>query len=182
MSRSKYSPEAVEIIIDAIRKEGTHTKAWIAAKISRYTFYEWIKKYPEFATKVAQAEKFFDDNQPQNQILLAKRSLIDYLEGRAIETWTSEETTEVYNAAGELTNTVKKRAVKRVKRPPPPWVIDRVLGKSLNIEELFLALVVEGILPADKLEEFRKVIIEIQKTALKTLSPNAPILPESQDN
>lgn len=54
--KTKYTPERVEKILQAIRLGATYKIACAYAGINPDTFYEWLKRHPEFADAVKQAE------------------------------------------------------------------------------------------------------------------------------
>lgn len=53
--RSKYLPEVVEALIGAIETGATDENACAEAGIDESTFYDWIKKKPDFANRVQRA-------------------------------------------------------------------------------------------------------------------------------
>lgn len=57
--KTRYTPETVERITDALRRGMTHKLACAAARIHVDTFYTWIAQYPEFSEAVKKAEADF---------------------------------------------------------------------------------------------------------------------------
>lgn len=53
--KSKYTPEIVERICESLKLGVTMQGAAYAAGINPDTFYEWKKRYPEFAERVTRA-------------------------------------------------------------------------------------------------------------------------------
>ena len=60
---TKYTPERVERILEAIRKGNTRDTAAKLAGVSATQMYEWMNKHPEFAEAIekadAEAEGFY---------------------------------------------------------------------------------------------------------------------------
>jgi transposase len=54
--KSKYTPEVVKKITDAIRLGATYELAASYAGIAQSTFFEWMNTKPEFAEQVKEAE------------------------------------------------------------------------------------------------------------------------------
>lgn len=53
---TKYSPETVEAICQALREGNTRKDACSVAGISEETFSQWRKRYPEFLDSIEKAE------------------------------------------------------------------------------------------------------------------------------
>ena len=53
--KSKYTPELVKIIIDALSVGATDGDACLSAGIDESTFYDWMNKKPEFSDRVTRA-------------------------------------------------------------------------------------------------------------------------------
>lgn len=126
MAKSKYNSERVAKMIDAIVIDGSDRAGWTGGGISEDTFYQWMKKYPEFSEGVASAKQEYRNNCPETLKRQAQKAFADYLFGRVEETWSA---TEVISD-GE--RQIVKETVKRVRRGPPQWAIERVLGPDLN--------------------------------------------------
>ena len=126
MAKSKYNSERIAKIIDAIFVNGSDRAGWTGGGISEDTFYQWMKKYPEFSEGVAIAKQDYRNNCPETLKRQAQKAFADYLFGRVEETWTS---TEVISDGDRQ---IVKETVKRVRRGPPQWAIERVLGPELN--------------------------------------------------
>lgn len=53
---TKYTPETVKRIVDAIRLGATHELACHYGGIDHATFYRWIQRYSEFSDAIKEAE------------------------------------------------------------------------------------------------------------------------------
>jgi len=155
MAKSKYSPETVEAILDAIRERGGDEDGWLAGQISRTTFYEWQNQHPDFQKGVAIAKREYRESLPEVQRCQARRAFNDYLFGRIEEVWESEE--QIMEANGDVT---LKRITKKVKRGPAVWAIERVLGKNLDILEGIKILIESGLAPERLIEATERRISE----------------------
>ena len=54
--KTKYTPETVAKIVQAIKTGATYELAANFAGIGKTSFYDWLDKYPEFANAVKEAE------------------------------------------------------------------------------------------------------------------------------
>lgn len=82
---------------------------------------------------------------PDDAIAQAKNTLCHYLFNGDTQTWTSKEIHK--DPAGNIIKTVEKIA--KVAKGPPPWVIDRVRGKSYDELEAVKTLVEAEWLPRE---------------------------------
>lgn len=155
MAKSKYSPETVTLILDAIRERGGDEDGWLAGQISRTTFYEWQNQHPDFQKGVAIAKREYQESLPAVQRRQARRAFNDYLFGRIEEVWESEEQT--FEANGDLTI---KRTIKKVRRGPAVWAIERVLGRNLDILEAIKTMIESGLAPEQLIEVTERRIAE----------------------
>ncbi|MBE9015831.1 hypothetical protein C7Y66_10950 [Chroococcidiopsis sp. CCALA 051] len=161
MAKTKYTPERVEIILAAIRQEGGDRAGWEAGEINENTFYEWLRKHGEFAQGVAQAKQEYQRNCPTALKRQAKRSLAEYLFQGTTETW---ETTEILeDGCGNVK--LVKRSTKTVRRGPPQWAIERVLGERMHELECVKVLVESGWLPESTVEKIATKLKELNETA-----------------
>lgn len=53
---TKYTPETVKKIVDAVRLGATYRLACDFAGITEETFSQWRKRYPEFSAQIKEAE------------------------------------------------------------------------------------------------------------------------------
>lgn len=72
---SKYTPETINKIYEALRSGCTDLDAAHAVGISKDTFYEWIKTKTDFADIVKNAKKEFQDWEYNGILSDAKKSL-----------------------------------------------------------------------------------------------------------
>lgn len=59
MTKSKYTPEIVEVICEEIATTGRARDGIEAAGINPSTFYIWLKRYPNFSNEVQKAKATF---------------------------------------------------------------------------------------------------------------------------
>lgn len=143
--KTKYTKEIVEKILSVYRETASDKAAYLCANVSPDTFYKWKLKYPEFSEALAIAAAEYRMSLPNDAIARAKEALNTYLYNGDIQTWTSR---EIYkDPDGNIIRTVEK-VTKQVKGTPP-WVIDRVLGKSYDELEAVKTLVEAGWLPPE---------------------------------
>ncbi|HEY9831498.1 MAG TPA: hypothetical protein V6D26_13020, partial [Stenomitos sp.] len=135
MAKSKYTPEIVEVIVEAIRKTGSDTAGWQAAGIAKDTFYGWCKKHPDFSDKIKNAKSEYRETCPEAIIAQAQKSFADYLFGRAEVSVTSFE-----RGHSEKQGAYSKEITKRMKFGTPRWAIERVLGKPYDELEALKSL------------------------------------------
>lgn len=143
MAKSKYTPEIVQKIIDAIAATGKDEPGWLAGEISETTFYAWQEKYPEFSELVVKAKDEYRDTCPETLVRQAKKAFADYLFGRMTRVHYTKET-GVNARTGEP---YEKEIVQHIPVGVPRWAIERVLGKPLDVLEAVKTLAEAGILP-----------------------------------
>ncbi len=143
MAKSKYTPETIQKIIDAIVATGKDEPGWLAAGISETTFYAWLERYPEFSESVGKAKDEYRDTCPDMLVRQAKKAFADYLFGR-MERVTYTKEVGVNARTGEP---YEKEITQRVPVGIPRWAIERVLGKPLDIFEAVSTLSEAGVLP-----------------------------------
>ncbi len=141
MAKSKYKPEIVQAIVEAIAATGRDADGQKAGAISVDTFYRWLKQYPEFSESIQRAKAEFRKTCPETLRAHALQRLGEYVRGEVIETWVKTSATK--DAKGELVSTT--RSVTEIRRGCPQWAIDRVLGKGLPILEAMQVLLNEGV-------------------------------------
>ncbi|QLE46441.1 hypothetical protein FD723_40225 (plasmid) [Nostoc sp. C052] len=164
--KNTYCEEIVQVIIEAITDKGGDRDGWEAAHLSKDTFYKWKREYPEFADKIAIAKREYKENLPADQKRQARRAFSDYLFGRAVDTWETEEV-----ISGEE-GTIHKRSTKTVRRSPPKWAIERALGRSMDVLEVVNTLIelkmldpatiqtVQGTLDMAKIEIINQIMLQ----------------------
>jgi hypothetical protein len=164
--KNTYCDEIVAKIIKAIADKGGDRDGWEAVHLSKDTFYKWKREHPEFADQIALAKKEYQENLPEDQKRQARRAFNDYLFGRAEDTW---ETDEIITGEEGITH---KRSVKKVRRSPPKWAIERALGRGMDILEVINTLIelkmvapeairtVEGKLDTVKLEIINEIMLK----------------------
>jgi len=162
LARSKYTPERVEKIVEAIATNGGDESGWVAGKISSTTFYDWIAKYPEFSESIERAREKFKKNAPLHQKKLAKERLTEVLEDGQTITWKTTRTRRLNHCTpnGKLKwyqeETVSETHEEN--RGVPQWAIDRILPKAPpDIESAIALLEQHGYivtLPTDQIAEF----------------------------
>ena len=138
----KYTPATINTILAALSQTGSDRIAIAQAEIDRTTYYEWLRKNPEFAEKVKAAKQEYRDRLTSSDtrlIDLAHAQILKLLENGASETWESN------SVEGELNGTTEipkhySRTQKRVSRHTPSWVLDRVMGPAGEAIELLAYL------------------------------------------
>ncbi|MEM9450693.1 MAG: transposase [Cyanobacteria bacterium P01_E01_bin.6] len=118
----RYTTRRADEICRAIEKIGSVKEACKSIGLQPSTFYNWKKKYPEFSEKVDNAKLRYPNNIPANQLELAVQRLNEFLMHGTTE---QQITTTRIECNGKVTI---QETVKEIKRPTPPWVIQRVLG------------------------------------------------------
>lgn len=143
MSRkSKYSPELVKTICDAIAQTGSDRAGYEAGGISAETFYQWLKKNPEFSEGISRAKTEYQDICPGSLVRQANKAFADVLYGRVEVSVATLKRKQNKDGTTESTEMVRKF------RPSVPrWAIERVLGKPLDVLEAIKTLAQAGILP-----------------------------------
>jgi transposase-like protein len=157
--KSKYTPETVQLIVDAIEETGKDVEGCKAACITENTFYRWLKEKSEFSQLITSAKATFRANRPQSLRSEAVKRLAEYIKGEAIEVY--DKTTATKDAKGNLISTTK--SVTKIKRGCPQWAIDRVLGKSMPVLEAVQVLLNEGIASPSMAAVVESSIDEMQR-------------------
>lgn len=138
--KSKYTPDRVAVIVSAIEATGFDKDGIKAGGIGHDTFYKWISEFPEFAEKVAKAKDKFRYTCPETLRKKGLEVVAQYMNEGVTDTVTTEEV--VKDANGRVKETRFSR--KTFKKPPPHWIIDRVLGKNLPLIEAVQVLIQNG--------------------------------------
>ncbi|MBW4597689.1 MAG: hypothetical protein KME46_33495 [Brasilonema angustatum HA4187-MV1] len=165
--REKYSQELAEIICQAIASEGTDVCGFEAAGISKNTFYQWLKKYPEFNAAIEAAREKYTRDRPESDKRQARKCLSDYLYNGIVIEWeiTGETVRNIEDPDGTvkqvLRETFKKKHIER--RQCPKWVLDRVLGKNTAILDALQTLLTEGVASERQAEIISRGVALIEK-------------------
>jgi hypothetical protein len=166
--KTKYTPDRVELVLSVIKQTGSQTAACEAADICQAVFYNWQKKYPEFVEALTKAKEEFQKKAPDAIIQQANEVLRNYLFDGHTETW---ETTEIHkDASGNVTRVVEQR--RKINRPTPEWVINRVFGKQIPLLEAMNVLLAEGVATLDQVQIVRTGLTQIEQR-LRQASPYA---------
>lgn len=176
MAKSKYTPDRVERILDAIRETGSDRAGYEAGEIGDTTFYDWQGKYPEFSEGVAHAKQQYRKSCPDEIKNRAKAALADYLfNGCTVERESqTESVTIVEDAQGKVKEVRKEKSTNKniEKRPPPQWAIDRVLGKPIALLEAMQLLLIEKVATQEQADIVADGISQIEER-LKKLSQSS---------
>lgn len=176
MAKSKYTPERIEKILDAIRETGSDRAGWEAGEISKETFYVWINTYSDFSDGIAHAKSEFRKSCPEEIKNRAKAALADYLfNGCTVERESQTETTTIIEDANGKVKEIRKEKSNNKnieKRPPPQWAIDRVLGKPIALLEAVQLLLAEKVATQQQADIITDGISQIEER-LKGLSQSS---------
>jgi hypothetical protein len=182
VAKSTYKPELIDPIISKIVECGNIERGIEESTIKRRTFYAWLKKYPEIGQRVAEAKEEFRRTCPQELKIIAKKTVADYLLNGNVIQWESTINTEIIiqDPTGKVLeiqhhNTRKSHTERR---PPPQWVIERVLGSKVDVLEAIELLLQEGVATQDQAQIVAEGIAAIE-SKLKSLSGNRS-LPEGE--
>lgn len=152
--KTKYSPERVETICQAIAAYGGDEAGWKAGRISKQTFYVWLKDFPDFCDLIECAREQFRENLDENLKITTLSRLQDILQNGQIIRWTKTikrgKTTR--NGASEQNcwteeyeETIEES---EENRGVPQWAIERVLGKPIqSLEEAIKLIEAHGLKP-----------------------------------
>ena len=121
----KYSQERIDKMLEAIAQHGTNRAGYEALGVSKDTFYRLKKDNPDFCESVAEAKRNFRSNLSEETRDTARQTIHDLILYGNIEEWHKEKLN--YNDKGELLG--KEVTKTYVKRLPPPWAYELVLGK-----------------------------------------------------
>lgn len=153
MAKSKYIPERVERILEAVALDGGDRAGWEAGEITEATFYRWQKEHREFRESLARAKEDYRRTCQPRLKLQARRALADYLfEGNIVKREKSGESVKIVEDADGNVKLVEKTTYSdryTDRMPPPQWAIDRVLGKATDELAAVNILIQAGWLPAE---------------------------------
>jgi hypothetical protein len=103
---TKYTPDRVSRILDALREGNTRKVAGHAGGISHETFSQWLHRHPEFAESVTCAESDAERKAVQAVLSAALhgqwQAAAFWLERRRNKEWGKVDRTEVYTQVREL--------------------------------------------------------------------------------
>lgn len=134
-AKGKYSEENVQRCLDAIALYGTDKSGYTAIPLSHETFYKWISEKPEFAERVTQARRTWQESQGSTAKLKAWDVLRRYLFEGQIDHWTIVK--DALTQDGEIIQLTETRTIRRA---TPQWVIERYLGKGMHELEALQAI------------------------------------------
>ena len=120
-----YSQKQIDEMLEAIAQHGTNRAGYEALGVSKDTFYRLKKENPDFCESVAEAKRTFRSNLSEETRDSARQTIHDLILYGNIEEWHKEKLN--YNDKGELLG--KEITKTHVKRLPPPWAYELVLGK-----------------------------------------------------
>lgn len=166
--KTRYSADVVAKILDALRRSGSDRVAIEAAGISSAAFYRWQQEFQEFREGIAQAKLEYRENCPDVLRQQAHWSFEDYLYGRVEEVWTTHETVR------DGDKIIYKEIVKKVKRGVPQWVIERVLGKTVDELEAVKCLVESGWIPRHVLIVATESLVQVRDRVRQAFQPEDP--------
>ena len=157
--RSKYTPDTIQLITDAIEETGKDESGMRAGGIASSTYFQWLKDKPEFLEKVTLAKDRFRANRPQSLRSEAVKRLAEYIRGEAVEVY--DKLVETKDGDGVLIS--RTRSLTKIKRGCPQWALDRVLGKSMPVLEAVQVLLNEGIASPSMAAVVESSIDEMQR-------------------
>jgi hypothetical protein len=170
--KSKYTPERVQLICDAIAQTGSDESGWKSGGISEPTFYAWQNQFPEFSESVIAAKSEYRATCPETLVRQANKAFADLLFGRMERVATTKRVGHDPKRGYWEEETVTRTPV-----GVPRWAIERVLGPSFDEMDAIKILVKAGYLPQEFIEVTSEQFSEL-RTRIKTLF--AGILPDLQ--
>jgi hypothetical protein len=159
---SKYTPECVETICDAIARTGSDKLGFEVGGISKATFYTWIEQHPDFSDAVIEARAEYRNSCPEVLVRQANKAFSDYLFGKMEKVVTTTESGS--NSFGDY----EKEIVRRIPVGIPRWAIERVLGPETDELRAIQVLARAGWLPEQFLEVTHEQFREL-RSRLKAL-------------
>ena len=170
MAKTKYIPETVEAIVQALEMTGRDEDGWKAGRIGRGTFYLWQERHLDFKDKVAKAKKHYRDHLPVTLQKDATARLANMIRNGHEEQWFRKRV--VRNGAGEIILTEETQS--RVIRPPQAWVYDRIFGKGTQITDAIQVLLQEGVALPEQAEIVKRGLDQIDQE-LRQLSESITV-------
>jgi hypothetical protein len=169
MAIGRYSPELIEEAANAIAVAGTDSAGWRAIGISRPTFYDWLKKYPEFADAINKARQEYRKVKHHSLKRAANKALLDYLTGNMVKV--SHIRKEVVTPTGEI---VELEEHHTTPVGIPQWAIVRVLGQPMSEVEAIMALADQEILPEWIVDYAKQVLAEAREKIAEAIRGSLP--------
>jgi hypothetical protein len=166
---SKYTPELVEEIVTAIAVHGVDAAGW-DGRISKDTFYEWLKHKPDFSDMVVEAKNDYRRSLPETKRRQANLAFSQYLYGEMERVIVTTE-----RGHSQKGGDYECETIKRIPVGVPKWAIDRVLGANMSEIEALSVLVQAGWLPRGILNV---AIAEVDKLKTTLQQVFAGILPD----
>jgi hypothetical protein len=148
----RYTPKLIAEIMAALEESGSDRVAYSSVRLSKDSYYQWQKDYPEFADQVRRAKQRYRDRlvvSDRSLIDMAHKQIVRMLQDGASETWESETTHLDLNGETE-TPRRKEKTQKRVRRDTPSWVLDRVMGPARESIDLLVHLLLTGAIADDQ--------------------------------
>jgi hypothetical protein len=165
MPTPKYSPETVSRICDAIAVNGLDQAGWEAGGIGKATFYGWAKRYPDFSDAVTAAKTEYNKVHHNSLRRSANKALHDYLTGSMCKV----ERIVTIHPDGSQTEQIKT-----IQIGVPRWAIERVLGKSMPLDEALLKLSEVELIPAWVIQYAYDLTIEWQQKIAAAIRGELP--------
>lgn len=162
--KSKYSPELVEVILNTLRTTGSDKAAIKAARISRETFYDWIKTKPDFSDQVAKAKTQYRLTSPSALREAAQTQLWKYLSGAQYRKVYTKRT--ITDPKGQQT-VIETETIAQL--APPQWAIERVLGTQSDLIKLIYGLLQNNVIDAQVVDQISTLIEDFQGDLRNTL-------------
>ena len=170
----KYSPELADRLIGALRELGSARAAYNALGVSKYSFYDWIKRFPDFAVRVEVAKREYFQNQDRENVDVAKKIIENYLvHGDVTE---KKIIKQVIDRDGNIVELTEKHLIRS---GCPEWVIRRVLGEKMQELEAVKVLVDTDWLPESLLVDVQDSLTDFNST-IKNSFQNALNPPDTK--
>jgi hypothetical protein len=155
--RSKYTPDRVRVICDAIARSGSDKAGWQAGNISEATFYTWIEQFSEFSELVLNARAEYRNTCPETLVRQVNKVFSDLLHGRMEKIITTTKT-----GHSSRLGSYEEETIQRIPIGVPRWAIERVLGPAIDEFAAIQCLVQAGWLPRQLLEVTQTELYEMR--------------------
>jgi hypothetical protein len=154
---SKYTPDRVQIIRDAIARSGSDKAGWQAGNIGKDTFYSWMHQFPDFSDAIIEARAEYRNTCPETLVRQANAAFSDLLFGRMEKIITVTKTGHS-SRLGDYEEIIQQRVPIGI----PRWAIERVLGPAIDEFAAIQCLVQAGWLPRQLLEITRDELAQMR--------------------